>query len=193
MEFEQKIEIITLEIDGIYQSIINVEQVFGWEVVSSSVSETEEGKQMLITFRRNKLLKRYERLKDLESKVKRLRKLKEQEQDNLANGIRNQEGLIPLKRFLSIMLLVAIIVLDIYIIGNAPDVFVNFDLLKFLKWIIFIVIAVCGHYFQNKWSKNIRSSSVIHVENEETVMIEEQIKKLISEAKSLDHSIKEKI
>ena len=187
MSIEQKIESYNLFAGVDHQKIIDNRLVLGWEVVSSSVNNAFEGQKLIVTYRRNKDMKYYEQLKDIDDQVieKELKIVELLRNDTLK--FEKYLRRLPFYGALSVIMLFGLILLDIPIIIGlfTTDIW---DVSTILTTTIIIAIVASGHYLQYRWNRNIKRKIKDDSVNAEVNKIKDQIGILIEEAKSITDS-----
>lgn len=189
MNYEQRIEVVNLFAGASYQKRIDDMQALGFEVISSTVNQTINGNQMVLTFRRNKDLKLYERFLDLDQKVKTIdRLILEAYQNEFKRQNKNKISRF-VESVISALLLPMLVILELLlllIIYNTKEWTLN-DWLSLLLYVGFLIVM---HVIERLWKKRVRGFyQSKHVEHRVKELTEKR-EELILEAKQLDHQIK---
>jgi len=191
MNIEQKVEIINLYAGADYKKRLEQQAALGWEVVSASVNDNIIGKEMVVTFKRNKNMKQYDKFVVLDAKVDNLRKLIIDELDSAINRAEKDFKRLPILGVFSVLLFFGLILFDIYIIIGSLNAFEDFSFDTFLSIVVFLIIAVLGHLWQRKLARKIKNRINDNQFEDKVKKYEMQIDNIIDEAKTLDYSLNE--
>ena len=189
MNYEQRIEVVNLFAGASHQKRIDDMQALGFELVSSTINQTDMGNQMVLTFRRNKDLKLYERFLDLDQKVQAINRLITQAyQNEISRQNKNQVSRF-VESVLSSALLPMLIIFDLLlllIIYNTKKWTID----EWLSLVLFLGFLILMHVIERFWKKRVKGfdqSKQVELKVRELTQKREE---LIQEARQLDHQIK---
>jgi hypothetical protein len=191
MNIEQKVEIINQPSSADVKKRLEQQAALGWEVVSTTVNENIMGNQMVVTFKRNKNLKEYDKFVELDARVDVFRALILKELDSAIERAEKDVKRLPILGVFSVLLLFGLILLDIYIIIGSINAFKDFSFDNFLGIVFYLAISVLGHLWQRKLARKIKNSMNDNQSEDKVRIYEMEIDNIIKEAKTLDYSLNE--